>query len=462
MLDKTLLHDTLTAAMSTGGDFAEIFVENNAKNTINLINGVVEKAVAGIDYGAGIRIFNGHSAIYAYTNDTSRESLIKTALTAANAINKTDYNSKLIKDFSHLDYIPAHTWQILPKDVQKKQIVSMIRQAHESAKAQDALITETSASYSDSVQDVLIVNTDGLWAEDRRVRTRSAFQAVASDGTEKQDAFFGPGALKGFEFYDDINFKELGEKAAGIAVTMLKAGFCPSGKMPVIIDNGFGGVILHEACVHGLEATSVAKKSSVFSDKLGLKIASGIVTAVDDGTMPNQWGSLNIDDEGTPTRRNVLIENGVLKSFLVDRLNGLKMGMASTGSARRESYRFAPTSRMTNTFIINGKDNQKDIFADTEYGLYAKKMGGGSVSPATGEFNFAVTEGYIVRNGKIAEPVRGATLIGKGHEILLNIDKISDNFSQDQGMCGSESGSVPTNVGQPMIRVKELTVGGRQ
>jgi TldD protein len=177
--------------------------------------------------------------------------------------------------------------------------------------------------------------------------------------------------------------------------------------------------------------------------------------------MPNEWGSINIDDEGGKTRRNVLIENGILKTFLIDRLNGLKMGMAPTGSSRRESYRYAPTSRMTNTFFVSGGDKCEDIIADTEYGLYAKKMGGGSVNPTTAEFNFAVSEAYMIRNGKIAEPVRGASLIGKGHEVLLNIDRIAGNFAQDAGMCGSESGSVPTTVGQPMIRVKELIVGGR-
>jgi TldD protein len=278
---------------------------------------------------------------------------------------------------------------------------------------------------------------------------------------QNTEAFFGPGRLSGLEFYDGFDCPALGKKAAGIAVAMLNAAFCPSGKMPVVIDNGFGGVILHEACVHGLEATSVAKNASVFCGKLGRKIASDIVTAVDDGTMPNEWGSINIDDEGSKTRRNVLIENGILKGYLVDRLNGLKMGMAPTGSSRRESYRFAPTSRMTNTFFTAGKDTPEDIIASTEYGLYAKKMGGGSVNPATAEFNFAVTEGYLIRGGKIAEPVRGATLIGKGNEVLMNIDRVSDNFALEQGMCGSESGQVPTTVGQPMIRVKELLVGGR-
>jgi TldD protein len=459
MLDKSVVHDVLEAALATGGGFAELFVENNAKNTIVMVNGVVEKAQAGIDYGAGIRIFNGHNAVYAYTNDTSRESLVKTALAAAGALKNT---AKVqVKPLAKVKVEQIHGYKKLPGEVRKNVITAMMREAHEGASASSPLITQTWASYADSVQDVLIANSDGLWAEDRRVRTRLGFQAVASSESEKQEAFFGPGRLSGLEFYDGFDFAALGRKTAGIAVTMLKAAFCPSGKMPVVIDNGFGGVILHEACVHGLEATSVAKNASVFCGKLGQKIASDIVTAVDDGTMPNEWGSINIDDEGTGTRRNVLIENGVLKTYLVDRLNGLKMGMASTGSSRRESYRFAPTSRMTNTFFTAGKDKQEDIIAGTEYGLYAKKMGGGSVNPATAEFNFAVTEGYLIRNGKIAEPVRGATLIGKGNEVLLNIDRVSDNFALEQGMCGSESGSVPTNVGQPMIRVKELIVGGR-
>jgi TldD protein len=459
MLDKTVVHDVLEAALSTGGDFAEIFVENNAKNGITMVNGVVEKAQAGIDYGAGIRIFNGFNAIYAYTNDTGRENLLKTALAAAAALNKQ--GRAPVRPFERLNFDNIHPWKALPGTVQKRKIAGMLREAHLGASGQSGLVTQTSGNYIDSVQDVLIANSEGRWAEDRRVRTRVAIQAVASSGTEKQSASFGPGRLCGLEFYDTIDFAGLGRQAAEIALTMLNARPCPGGKMPVVIDNGFGGVILHEACVHGLEATSVAKGASVFAGKLGQQIASELVTAVDDGTMPNEWGSINIDDEGEKSRRNLLIEKGVLKTYLVDRLNGLKMGMASTGSSRRESYRFAPTSRMTNTFFTSGGDKQGDIIAATEYGLYAKKMGGGSVNPATAEFNFAVTEAYMIRNGKIAEPVRGAALIGKGHEVLLNIDRVSDNFAMEQGMCGSVSGSVPTNVGQPMIRVKELIVGGR-
>ena len=231
--------------------------------------------------------------------------------------------------------------------------------------------------------------------------------------------------------------------------------------MPVVMDGGFGGVIFHEACGHSLEATSVAFGTSEFCGKLNTQIASPIVTAIDDGTMANEWGSTNIDDEGNPTSRLVLIENGILKNYMVDRLNGRRMNMAPTGSGRRQDYTFAPTSRMRNTFIAPGKDDENEIIATAGDALFAKKMGGGSVNPATGEFNFAVAEGYLIRDGRIAEPVRGATLIGRGADVLMKIDRVGSRMWMAQGMCGSMSGSVPTNVGQPRIRISEMTVGGR-
>jgi TldD protein len=351
---------------------------------------------------------------------------------------------------------------IPPNKVVKKDVVDRLRAAAQASYGYDSLITQTSGSYASVMQEVFIANSNGLWAEDKRVRTRVSIQAVASQGNEKQTSYIAPGSGGGYELVDSLDMDVLGRDVAKVAVTMLKADHCPSGKMPVIIDNAFGGVIFHEACGHSLEATGIAKKASVFTDKLGEVIAAPCITAVDDATLPGEWGSLNIDDEGGKPRRNVLIENGVLKSYLVDYLNGLRMGMPSTGSARRESYRYAPTSRMNNTYILNGTDKPGDIIADTPYGLYAKQMGGGSVVPSSGEFNFAVLEGYMIRDGKIAEPVRGATLIGKGHEVLMDIDRVADNFKAAQGVCGSISGAVPANLGQPMLRVKEMIVGGRK
>ena len=265
----------------------------------------------------------------------------------------------------------------------------------------------------------------------------------------------------GMEMFELFNPTEVGIHAAEMALTNLRADYCKAGQMTVAIENGFGGVIFHEACGHSLEATSVAIGASQMAGKLGQQIANPKVTAIDDGTIPSAWGSVNIDDEGNPTNRTVLIENGVLKNYMIDRLGSRRMGMPMTGNSRRESYAYEPTSRMTNTYIANGPDKNEDIIKSIEYGIYAASMGGGSVNPLTGAFNFSVSEGYMIRNGEICEPVRGASLIGKGSEILQDIDMVGQNMATGQGMCGSSSGSVPTDVGQPLIRVSKITVGGR-
>ena len=242
---------------------------------------------------------------------------------------------------------------------------------------------------------------------------------------------------------------------------MLTAKECPSGRFPVVIANGWGGVVFHEACGHSLEATATAKHLSVFSDSIGKPIASPIVSAFDDGTMPNEWGSNNIDSEGHVTQNNQLIKDGICVGFLVDKFNGRRLKMEANGSSRRQSYRYEPTSRMSNTYIAPGHDKPEDIIKDTKLGIYVANFGGGSVEPTTGEFNFSASEAYIIRDGKIAEPVKGCTLIGSGKEVLLNIDRVGDDVALGQGQCGSVSGLVPVNVGQPTIRIKEITVGGR-
>ncbi|CDD51369.1 putative uncharacterized protein [Firmicutes bacterium CAG:308] len=309
-------------------------------------------------------------------------------------------------------------------------------------------------------QHVQISNSNGKLVQDTRIRTRMPVTAYAQDEKSMQSGFEGPGASMGLEFYDTTQPEDIAKEAARIALVMLEAKDCPSGKMPVVIDNGFGGVIFHEACGHALEASAVSKDQSVFTNKLNTKIASDCVTAIDDGTIPNAWGSQNVDDEGNPQQKRVLIKDGELTSYMIDTLNGRRMNMASTGSSRRQSYKYEPTSRMSNTYIAAGKDKFEDLFKGIKKGLYAKKMGGGSVNPQTGEFNFAVNEGYMIIDGKITYPVKGASLIGNGAEILMNIDKVSDNLKRAQGMCGASSGNIPTDVGQPAIRVSSITVGG--
>ncbi len=459
MLSREVAQRVLGRCLITGGDFAEIFEEDTINNTIGILNGKVENSVGGRSYGIGIRIFKGLKSVYAYTNNNSLSSLLNVAYKAALALGEAKEEKNIVLDCTTIKN--SHPIIHTPSSIDINKKIGVMKIAYNAAKDYSSEISQVGVNYIDKEQNVLIANTEGLYVEDKRVRTRLAINSVASLNGENQTGFEGPGAHMGFELFNHINPEYYGKEASRIAYTMLHAKNCPAGKMTVAIDNGFGGVIFHEACGHSLEATAVAKGNSVFTGKLGEQIASTKVTAIDDGTIPNAWGSLNIDDEGNKTQKNVLIENGILKSYMIDRLNGRRMGMAPTGSGRRQSYKFAPTSRMTNTYIANGEDSPEEIIKSIKDGLYAKKMGGGSVNPVTGEFNFAVSEGYIVKNGEIQEPVRGASLIGKGSEILMNIDMVGNNMTQGQGMCGSSSGSIPTNVGQPMIRVSEITVGGR-
>ena len=460
MLDKQLIDKILTEALSTGGDFAEIFVEKKSSSNLFMIDGKVESSISGRDFGIGIRIFKGLFSVYGYTNDMNEESLLKATKKIASSISgtKEDITINLIKqDIENINKI-----QIYPQDIKKSEKIELMKIASHSAKDYDKHISQVRVSLGDVKQNILIANSEGLFTADERVRGRISIESVATDGNDMQTGRVSPGASAGFEFFRNMDIEAEAREASRIAKTMLFASYAPSGKFPVVIDNRFGGVIFHEACGHGLEASSVAKGNSIFAGKMGQMIASPLVSAVDDGTLPNEWGSLTIDDEGHKTQRNLLIENGILKGYLVDKLNGRRMDMKSTGSGRRESYKYAPTSRMTNTFILNGKSSFDEIIKNTEYGIYAKNMGGGSVNPATGDFNFAVMEGYIIRNGEICEPVRGATLIGNGGEVLKKIDMVGNNLGFGQGMCGSSSGSIPTNVGQSTIRVSEITVGGRK
>lgn len=459
MIDKSLVENILNEALSTGGDFAEIFVENKVGDSFYLVDGKIEQAISGKDFGIGIRIFKELFSVYAYTNDMSKENLIKVAKKASQAIRgtKEDITINLIKQ----DIENKHKIILAPGSILKDDKILVMKEAYNAAKEYDQCISQVRINYSDSTQNILVANSEGTWAEDTRTRSRLGIESIASDMNDMQTGSYRPGAAKGFEFFKEIDIKSYAKEASRIAKTMLGSKYAPSGKMPVIIENEFGGVIFHEACGHGLEATSVAKGLSVFAGKIGEQVASNIVSAVDDGTLPNEWGSSNIDDEGTPTRRNLLIEKGILKGYMVDKLNGRRMGVESTGSARRESYKYAPTSRMTNTFILNGTSSLEDMLANTEDGIYAKYMGGGSVNPSTGDFNFSIMEGYLIKNGKITEPVRGATLIGNGPEVLHKIDMVGDNLAHGQGMCGSVSGSIPANVGQPRIKIRDIVIGGR-
>jgi len=460
MLSKTLIEELLGIAVSTGADFAEVFAEREHSNTIRLLSGKIESVRDTVITGVGIRAFCGTKTYYASTSDVTRAGVLACAAAVAGAVG--DGTAPRVITLIPKQIVNAHPVKEYPDDVAATRKTDLLRRAEAAARGTDEKIVQVQGMFFDVDRQFQVANTEGLLCEDRKVRNRIAISAVAADGNDTQTGSYSPGTGRGIEYFaEQMNPDYVGRRAAEQALTNLRASFCPAGTMTVAIENGFGGVIFHEACGHSLEATSVGIGASQMAGKLGQKIANEKVTAIDDGTIEGAWGSYNVDDEGNPAARNVLIENGVLKGYMIDRLGSRRMGMPMTGSSRRQDYTYEPTSRMTNTFIDNGPDKNEDIIASIEYGLYAKSMGGGSVNPLTGAFNFAVNEGYIVRGGKICEPVRGASLIGTGSQILQDIDMVGQNLATGQGMCGSMSGSVPTDVGQPLIRVKTITVGGR-
>lgn len=459
MIDKATAAAVLQEAKKTGGDFAELFLEDKDALSFSMVDGTLENASAVRDYGAGVRILRGTRSVYAYSNDTSAAALLDTARQAAAALEGNGAASDIV--FAGKKHVVINPIAIYPGTVPHQDKLAVMRSAFSAAKSVSAEISQVVVNYADIDQRVHVINSEGLWAEDRRVRTRIIVQTVASSGTEFQTGHEGPGLSMGFELFKTaVNAEDIARRAANTAVAMLHAVECPAAHVPVVIDGGFGGVIFHEACGHSLEATSVAKGDSVFCGKLNQKIAAECVSAYDDGTIPNRWGSVSMDDEGSATTRNLLIENGILRGYMIDRLGARRLNMEATGSGRRQGYAYAPTSRMTNTFIAAGSDDEEEMIRTMGEGLYAKKMGGGSVNPLTGEFNFAVLEGCWIKNGERI-PVRGATLIGKGADVLMTIDRVGKNVTMDAGMCGSVSGSVPTSVGQPRIRISGITIGGK-
>lgn len=457
-INETLAKEILEVALSTGGDFAEVYMEKTTNEVLRLHSGKLSTANVSKVKGAAIRIIKGELEVNSSITDCTYENLLKAAKTLAGSFN----------DKKHVEVQPFVEKKVElvvnPKNVRGNDIsreVNLLKTASDTIYAYSKEIVQVICNLTKTEKRIFVFASDSTWQTDYRCNTRLSCQAVASDGKEMETGFDSFGRNQGMEMFDDFDVVPFAKQVAHDAVEMLHAEPMQGGEMPVVINNGFGGVILHEACVHGLEATSVAKGMSVFCNKLGQKVASDIVNAVDDGTNLNAWGSINVDDEGTPSKCNVLIENGILKSYLVDKRNSKKMNHPITGSSRRESYKYQTTSRMTNTYFLNGKSTFDEIIKSTEKGLFAEKMGGGSVNPATGEFNFDVQVGYMIENGKITKPVKGATLVGSGKDVLLHIDMIGDNLSCGYGMCGSMSGSVPTIVGQPTIRVSKMTVGGK-
>ncbi len=463
MISPPTATSVLDAALDRGADFAELYAERWRRRRLRTIDGRVADATSGIQLGVGLRLFFGHDVVYAYTNDLSDAALtelVETLTRLRGSEGAPDRQGRGGLDLrrpaagAH-PHAPAIAFDAQPKSWR----LDRLRELDAGARI-DPAVRQVEGNLIEWEQDVTIVNSDGVWVDDRRVRTRLVAQVIASDDTETQTGFDGPGLSVGLELLDRFPPADVGRRAAQQALVNLRAKKAPAGTMPVVIGNAFGGVIFHEALGHLLETTAVARNASALSGKLGERIASDVVTYVDDGTTPHGWGSSRFDDEGAPTERTVLIRDGVLERYMVDRWGALETGYPITGSGRRQDYTFAPTSRMRNTFIEPGATPHEALFEGIDLGLYAKALGGGQVRPGSGEYNFAVMEGYVIRDGRIEEPVRGAMLVGKGPDTLRKVEAVGDDLSTAPGMCGSMSGSIPTEVGQPHVRVREIVVGG--
>jgi TldD protein len=456
MLEKNKLQILLEAALETGADFAEIFLEDTASSVIRVMNGEVTSIDRGNVFGTGVRLIQNTDEVYGFTNEVSFDAILNLVQNLRSSFNGPLHKVVALGEAKpYVDDIkrPMESVPVSEKTAKLQNLSNII-------KSHDPRIVQAIAQLIETRQKVWVANSEGVYQDDLRTYTRVVMMAASSENGLMQQASEGPGRYMGFEIFDALDLETLAKEVAVSSITLLSAEDMVPQVMPVVLHNGFGGVIFHEACGHPLEATAVAKGLSPFVGKLGEKVGSDKVTAYDDGDVESAWGRLSFDDEGKQTQKNLLIENGVLKGYLIDYRNARKMKMAPTGSGRRQSYKFSPTSRMNSTYIAPGTDKFEDIIKDTKYGLFAKKLGGGTVVPATGEFNFAVQEGYLIEDGKLTKPVRGAMLIGQGKDVLFKIDRVADNLEFGQGMCGSLSGSIPVDVGQPTIRVSSMTVGG--
>lgn len=457
LLDDSLVEKILTAALEKGGEFADLYVEHRRTDSLNLEDSRLEKCSSGIDVGASIRVIRGNGVSFVSTEKLDERSLIEAArLAGEGAAN----GGGTVKTLVPLSRSLIHRVKIRPDSVATTEKAELLRVADEAARAEGPEVVQATVGYSDTVSKIQIANSEGVLVSEERTRVRLIVRVVAARAGVMQTGYQTVGAHQGMELFENGAPASVGKVAASKAIVMLDSRPAPGGKMTVVMHRGFGGVLFHEACGHGLEADAIEKGASVFAGRVGEQVASELVTLVDDGSLVNAWGASVFDDEGVPTRGNVLIERGILKGFMYDRLRARNAGVNPTGNGRRQSFRHPPIPRMTNTFILAGKATPEEIIQDTERGFYAKTLSGGQVEPATGDFVFGVSEGYLIENGKIRHPLRGATLIGNGLRALRNVDMVADDFEMNIGICGKDGQEVPAGSGQPTLRILDMTVGG--
>ena len=462
MVDHELAGRVLERALMHGGDLAELYVEDRRGFALSLDDGRVERPMAGAERGASVRVVRGEASYFGYVDGLGEEGLTRVAGSVAEAV-----RGDLREPRRPGPCRPAEGHPIVrrPEDVDAAVKADLLRSCDERARAAGSEVVQVTVGYTESRRLIEIYNSDGLAASDDRTRMRLSTQVVArraGEGDAPARVETGAdtrGGHAGFELLAE-DPEAVAESAARKALTMLDAVDAPTGRLPVVVGNGFGGVLLHEAVGHGLESDAVQKRASVYAGRLGEQLAQPGIVAYDDGRLPNAWGSDGIDDEGTPTQRTTVIEDGRLTSFLYDLIRARADGVSSTGNGRRESFRHLPIPRMTNTYFAPGDATPEELIAGVDRGLYAVSFGGGQVEPATGDFVFGISEGYLIEGGKVTSPVRGATLVGNGIEALAAVDGIAGDLDIATGYCGKGGQQVAAGVGQPHVRIRELTVGG--
>lgn len=458
MLDNELLLKILKKTLSSGGEYADIFVEHRKPTSIQMEDNQLEKIFTGTDSGIGIRLISKGKTFYAYSNDSTEQSLVELAENLAKMSSTESKNITIDLRQSK----PKTDFQITmpPENVPFDKKIELVKSANNTARSFDKRIKQVIVTYRDFIQNVQIATSDGSIAEDNRVYTTAVINVIAIENGIIQTGYEPAGGFIGFELFSKVNVEELALTAAKRALRMLSAKRASGGRMPVVISSEAGGTMIHEAIGHGLEADLAQQGLSVYSNKINSIVASNLITVIDDATIPYKRGSFRFDDEGTPSQSTVLVKNGILTNYMYDKYTAMQDKTSSTGNGRRESYHHRPIPRMTNTMIAPGKSSPEEIIKSTHKGLFVKKMGGGQVNTVTGDFVFEVQDACLIENGELGEPVRGAMLIGNGPEVLKSIDFVGSDLGFSIGTCGKDNQGVPVSDAMPTVRIPEIVVGG--
>lgn len=464
LLEPGLVSRLIGRALSRGGDFAEVYVQRRQSLTLELDDGEIRSSSASFVHGVGLRVLKGARVAFAHSDDLSEDALLACADAASHVGRVEDDERVVAKALARRSRPTFADPDSPPSGTSVHARVALLQRAFDAAHRASTQLDKVSGTWADADEDILIANSDGLLVTDRRTLCRMGLRVIVKDRDGRpRVGFRGAGSRRGVSHYTDIASPEsIAEEAVRQALAQLGARPAPTGERVVVLGPASSGVLLHEAVGHGLEADFIRKRSSLFSGRIGERVASPLCTVIDDGTLAGERGSLNVDDEGTPTRRNVLIEGGILKAFMNDRQNAGLLGDELSGNGRRQSFRHMPLPRMTNTFLAPGDDDPEEILRGVRHGLYCRAFGGGQVNIANGNFVFEVQEGYLIEDGRITAPVQGATLVGSGPDTLSKITRVGSDAALDGGSytCGKAGQSVPVTVGLPTVRIDGITVGG--